>query len=178
MVPRRRSVLRIPERRGRRRKPPLRGKQLPQSALVHPGWTLQELIAPGVVYFYSAGWKQIGSREALLDLIVDLTHISASYFATGDLTQFSAAQKMSWAAERETTRVEDEAYSLLGLFDINMPLLYGEGERAFQRLQEEILRQTEDDSLFAHHDHDILAKSPSSFEGCADITRLGWRMGA
>ncbi|KAK3369299.1 heterokaryon incompatibility protein-domain-containing protein, partial [Lasiosphaeria ovina] len=113
------------------------------------GWTLQELIAPGVVYFYGAGWKQIGSRETLLNLIVDITGISESYFTTGDLTQFSAAQKISWAAYRETTRVEDEAYSLLGLFDINMPLLYGEGERAFQRLQEEILRQFEDDSLFA-----------------------------
>lgn len=136
------------------------------------GWTLQELIAPGVVYFYGAGWKEIGSRETLLDLIVDLTHISASCFATGDLAQFSVAQKMSWAAERETTRVEDKTYSLLGLFDINMPLLYGEGERAFQRLQEEILRQYEDDSLFAHCGSDILAKSPWSFKNCADITHL------
>jgi hypothetical protein len=69
------------------------------------GWTLQELIAPGVAYFYGAGWKQIGSRETLLDLIVDITRIKASCFTTGDLAQFSAAQKMSWAAYRETTRV-------------------------------------------------------------------------
>ncbi|KAK4247328.1 hypothetical protein C7999DRAFT_14657, partial [Corynascus novoguineensis] len=55
------------------------------------GWMLQELIAPGVVYFNGAGWKQIGSWETLLNLIVDITQISASYFTTGDLTQFSAA---------------------------------------------------------------------------------------
>ncbi|KAK4148693.1 hypothetical protein C8A00DRAFT_38729 [Chaetomidium leptoderma] len=103
----------------------------------------------------------------------DITRISASYFTAGDLTQFSAAQKMSWAAERETTRLEDAAYSLLGLFDINMPLVYGEGERAFQRLQEEILRQSEDDSLFAHRDSDVLAKWPSSFEHFTDATLLG-----
>ncbi|KAK4142525.1 HET-domain-containing protein [Dichotomopilus funicola] len=117
-------------------------------------WTLQELMVPGVVYFYGAGWKQIGSQETFLDLI------------------FSAAQTMSWAANHETTRLKDEAYSLLGLFDITMLLLYGEGERAFQRLQEGILRQSEDDSLFAHRDSDILARSPESFCNCADVTRL------
>ncbi len=124
------------------------------------GWTLQELIAPGVVEFYNSKWESIGSREKLLDLVIDTTKISASYFATGDLTMFSAAQKLSWAADRVTTRPEDMAYSLLGLFDINMPLLYGEGSRAFLRLQEEILRQYGDDSLFAHSGVDLLASSP------------------
>ncbi len=52
----------------------------------------------------------------------------------------SAAGRMSWAAERETTRVEDAAYSLLGIFDVNMPLLYGEGANVFRRLQEKIIR--------------------------------------
>ena len=127
------------------------------------GWTLQELISPGVVYFYGAGWKQIGSRESLLPLIVEITKINASYFTLGNLNQFSAAQKLSWAAGRSTTRLEDEAYCLLGLFDINMPLLYGEGRRAFQRLQEEILRQFEHDSLFAHRAPEILAWSPWEF---------------
>ena len=135
------------------------------------GWTLQELIAPGVVYFYGAGWKPIGSRDTLLDLIVSITKIHASYFTIGDLTQFSAAQKMSWAANRNTTRPEDAAYSLLGLFDINMPLLYGEGERAFVRLQEEVLRQSEDDSLLSHNHADILAPSPWWFRYCAGVSR-------
>ncbi len=135
------------------------------------GWTLQELIAPGVVYFYGAGWEQIGSRDTLLDLIVSITKIHASYFTSGDVTQFSAAQKMAWASNRNTTRVEDAAYSLLGLFDINMPLLYGEGSRAFARLQEEILRQSEDDSLLTHNHADILAPSPWWFRHCAGVSR-------
>ena len=59
---------------------------------------------------------------------------------------------MSWAANRGTTRVEDEAYCLLGLFGISMPTLYGEGRKAFYRLQEEILRTSEDTSLFAWGD--------------------------
>lgn len=139
------------------------------------GWTLQELIAPGVVYFYSAGWKEIGSRDTLLNLVVSITKISPDYFETGDLSQFSAAQKMSWAANRETTRPEDKAYCLLGLFDINLPLLYGEGDRAFQRLQEEILLQTEDDSLFAHNHQDVLASSPWYFRHCRGVSlRQAW----
>jgi hypothetical protein len=135
------------------------------------GWTLQELIAPGVVYFYDATWTLIGSRSTLLNLIVDITKINPTYFSTGNLSQFSAAQKLSWAANRTTTRPEDEAYCLLGLFDINMPLLYGEGKRAFARLQEEILRQSEDDSLFSHNHADVLAPSPWWFRNCAAVSR-------
>jgi hypothetical protein len=135
------------------------------------GWTLQELIAPGVVHFYGAGWKPIVSRDTLLELIVKITRISPQYFSNGDLSRFSAAQKMSWAARRETTRIEDMAYCLLGLFDINMPLLYGEGKRAFLRLQEEILRQSEDDSLFSHSCSDILAPSPWWFHDSNMVAR-------
>jgi hypothetical protein len=57
------------------------------------------------------------------------------------------SEKMSWAAKRQTTRVEDMAYCLLGLFEINMPLLYGEGPNAFMRLQEEIIRKVTDESI-------------------------------
>ncbi len=74
------------------------------------GWTLQELFAPGLVYFYGVGWKRIDSRETLLDLIVHITRISASYFTTDDLTRFSAAQKMSWAADRQTTVSKTRAH--------------------------------------------------------------------
>jgi hypothetical protein len=82
---------------------------------------------------------------------------------------------MSWAASRVTTRAEDRAYSLLGLFDVNMPLLYGEGERkAFLRLQGEIMKNSDDHSLFAWTDKtgsasvgSLLASSPSAFaDGC------------
>lgn len=135
------------------------------------GWTLQELVAPPLVYFYGIDWKEIGSRADLFPLVVDITNINAEYFSTGNLGQFSAAQKMSWAAYRHTTRLEDMAYCLLGLFDINMPLLYGEGSRAFVRLQEEILRQSEDDSLFPHDHEDILATSPFWFRWCHGVAR-------
>jgi hypothetical protein len=66
-----------------------------------------------------------------------------------DLELVSVARRMSWAAKRTTTRDEDIAYSLLGIFDVNMPLLYGEGKKAFARLEEEILKVSDDQSLFA-----------------------------
>jgi len=80
---------------------------------------------------------------------------------------------MAWASRRETTRVEDEAYSLMGIFGVNMPLLYGEGRNAFQRLQLEILKSTDDDSIFCWRDErergDLLACSPKAFELSSDI---------
>lgn len=65
------------------------------------------------------------------------------------LSQWSIAQRISWAARRQTTRKEDQAYCLLGLFGVNMPLLYGEGDRAFIRLQEEIIKLSDDHSILA-----------------------------
>ncbi|KAI1211910.1 HET-domain-containing protein [Annulohypoxylon truncatum] len=112
-------------------------------------WTLQELIAPRVLCFYSRGWKEIGHcGERIAQIVSDATGIPKPLIESHkSLSEYSAAQKMSWAAHRSSTRPEDVAYSLLGLFDINMPLLYGEGERAFIRLQEEILKETDDHSL-------------------------------
>jgi hypothetical protein len=78
------------------------------------------------------------------------------------------SEKMSWAEKRQTTRIEDMAYSLLGLFEINMPLLYGEGSRAFKRLQEQIIRKDADDSIFAWNlgsrSMGLLARSPDYFD--------------
>lgn len=89
------------------------------------------------------------------------------------------AARMSWAADRETTRVEDRAYSLIGIFDVNLPLIYGEGEKAFLRLQETIARDNNDLSLFAWHDHvpvfqyrGILARDPSEFRNCQNIEAI------
>ncbi|PIL28781.1 hypothetical protein GSI_08825 [Ganoderma sinense ZZ0214-1] len=114
------------------------------------GWTLQELIAPGEVHFFSKEWTFIGSKHTLAHLINEITNISdTALLHIERLNTFSVAQRLSWAARRETTRVEDQAYSLLGIFDINMPTLYGEGHRAFRRLQEEILRRIPDQTLFA-----------------------------
>lgn len=123
------------------------------------GWTLQELIAPREVEFYNHSWERFGTRGSLSAEIRAITGIPTEvlYFTpTRDIPDVSrlleltsVAERMSWAARRETTREEDIAYSLLGLFDINMPLLYGEGRvKAFKRLQEEIIRATDDESIF------------------------------
>lgn len=63
------------------------------------------------------------------------------------MNSYSVGQRMSWASKRMTTRIEDMAFCILGIFDINVPLLYGEGSKAFLRLQEQIWRETDDHSL-------------------------------
>ena len=114
------------------------------------GWTLQELIAPKRVMFFDRNWKLIGSRANIAEGLHRITRIDAEVLANPErLWNMSVAKRMSWAAHRETTRKEDEAYCLLGLFDINMPLLYGEGGKAFLRLQETIIRESTDHTIFA-----------------------------
>ncbi|KAI0363110.1 HET-domain-containing protein [Pilatotrama ljubarskyi] len=118
------------------------------------GWTLQELIAPNPkMVFYTATWVQIGTRSMLGDVIVRVTGINRSILWTqydpGTLN-LSIATRMSWAVGRQTTRPEDRAYSLMGLFGIKMPVIYGEGEEAaFLRLQLEIIRRSDDHTIFA-----------------------------
>ena len=114
------------------------------------GWTLQELIAPAHVEFLAMNWTSIGSKTSLGTLVSKITNINyTALLRLEPLNEFSVAQRLSWASRRMTTRVEDRAYSLLGFFDIQMPTLYGEGKRAFRRLQEEIMRVIPDQSLFA-----------------------------
>ncbi|KAF3057605.1 hypothetical protein CFAM422_012398 [Trichoderma lentiforme] len=116
------------------------------------GWTLQELLAPPPekLIFYSSEWTRLGSKTDFVDIVSSITRINKPYLQGQDLRHASVAQKMSWAALRQTSRLEDVAYCLLGLFDINMPMIYGEGDRAFIRLQEAIMTSTPDDhSLFA-----------------------------
>ena len=116
-------------------------------------WTLQELIAPIVVVFLSQTWEDIGTKDVLADIIYEITSIDRGILThERALSDESVADRMRWAANREATRVEDEAYSLLGIFGITMPTLYGEGQHAFRRLQEEILRRIPDQSLFAWGD--------------------------
>ncbi|KAK1636408.1 hypothetical protein BDP81DRAFT_481777 [Colletotrichum phormii] len=113
------------------------------------GWTLQELIAPSTVVFYSDDWYEIGTRDQMREPLGKITGIDHKFFEYGILGRYSIAQRMSWAAKRKTTRIEGQAYCLLGLFGVSMPLLYGEGEMAFIRLQEEIMKRTDDQSIFA-----------------------------
>ena len=114
------------------------------------GWTLQELIAPRKVWFFDYSWNKFGTRHDMDRELHKVTHISTALLNNrSKLEHFSIAQKMSWAAFRQTTKVEDRAYSLLGLFGINMSLLYGEGDNAFFRLQEELIKQSSDQSILA-----------------------------
>jgi hypothetical protein len=112
------------------------------------GWTLQELIAPKNVMFFSSRWELIGTKQSLGRNIASITGIDMeTLLDPATLSSASVARRMSWAAKRQTTRTEDVAYCLMGLFDVNMPLLYGEGEKAFIRLQEEIIKENDDHSL-------------------------------
>ena len=112
------------------------------------GWTLQELLAPKSVQFFSSTWEFIGSKQSLSQKIANTTGIDeATLLNPTALSSASVARRMAWAAKRQTSRTEDVAYCLMGLFDVNMPLLYGEGEKAFIRLQEEIIKENDDHSL-------------------------------
>ncbi|KAL1949832.1 hypothetical protein VTO73DRAFT_8713 [Trametes versicolor] len=116
------------------------------------GWTLQELLAPACVIFLSKTWHTLGSKHSLVGALAEVSRIKRDVLTRSRLDWLegvSVAERMSWAAHRRTTRVEDRAYSLMGIFGINMPTIYGEGPRAFMRLQEEILQRIPDQSIFA-----------------------------
>jgi hypothetical protein len=105
------------------------------------GWTLQELLAPSSVEFFSADYKRLGDKLSLERLIHKRTGIPAEALQGYDPTKFSVVERVSWVAKRETKHEEDMAYSLLGIFGIFLPLIYGEGsENAFSRLHEGIER--------------------------------------
>lgn len=118
------------------------------------GWTLQELLAPPYLVFVDQAWRRIGTRESWAVEIKEASRIDAQYLINFDPTDFTAcsiAMRLSWASCRETTVEEDETYSLLGLFGVSLPLIYGEGRwRAFNRLQRELINTVRnDDSIFA-----------------------------
>lgn len=124
------------------------------------GWTLQELLAPRHVDFVNKNWQFLGSKSTLKSRIQAITRISEQVLTDWDLSRVPACQKMSWAANRMTTKAEDMAYCLMGLFNVNMPLLYGEGEeKAFLRLQEHFLKGSDDESIFAWNVDAETAKS-------------------
>lgn len=119
------------------------------------GWTLQELIAPKVLRFYDGSWEYRGARDEHSRDLESITGIAYSVLlGPHDLEHvsprdYSVADRMSWAASRTTKRMEDIAYCLLGIFEVNMPLIYGEGMGAFRRLQEAIIRNSNDLSILA-----------------------------
>ncbi|KAF2649626.1 hypothetical protein K491DRAFT_708033 [Lophiostoma macrostomum CBS 122681] len=108
-----------------------------------------ELISPSQVDFFNSNWQYLGSKHHLCNTISQFTGIESDVLRGCDPTIVPVARRMSWAANRVTTRVEDRTYCLLGIFDVNKPLLYGEGKKAFIRLQEEMMKISHDHSLFA-----------------------------
>ena len=151
------------------------GREFRESRWFTRGWTLQELLAPRRVVFYGCDWQEFGSKTSLKAQISLITAIQQDHMF--DISRASVAQKMSWASQRKTTRVEDIAYSLMGIFDVNMPLLYGEGRKAFTRLQHEIVKITDDESLFAWTDDSLVesgmfAQSPKAFARSKDIVQI------
>lgn len=168
-------------------------ERLASSRWISRGWTLQELIAPQSVIFFNRHWDRVGNRSDLSRSLYNATGIpqnilkNAGWYANSQsLQNIPICKRMSWAAGRKTSRVEDAAYCLMGLFGVNMPLLYGEGHKAFIRLQEEIMRRSNDMTIFAWEaaasDYGksirgeqilgLLARSPDAFAGSDfDFTR-------
>jgi hypothetical protein len=106
------------------------------------GWTLQELIAPASVEFYSYEGKRLGSKISLAEEIHKITKIPVSVLGSEDLSAVSVSERMSWTTSRQTTIPEDKAYCLFGIFGVFLPLIYGEGEaHARRRLEEEIQKR-------------------------------------
>ncbi|KAI0357654.1 HET-domain-containing protein [Trametes cingulata] len=166
------------------------------------GWTLQELIAPKRMVFFSRSWGFLGTKAGLASVLEKITGVDAAVL-TGmtPLHSISVARRMSWASGRMTTLVEDEAYALMGIFGVQLSPIYGERSHAFVRLQEEIIRTIPDQSIFAWgptcilprlqtvdnpfgdlerrragefrpHEAGLLAKSPGDFRHCRDVVSV------
>ena len=103
------------------------------------GWTLQELLAPDSVEFFCQEGKRLGDKRSLERQIHEITRIAVQALHGTPLSQFSINERFQWAEQRQTMREEDWAYSLLGIFDICIPIMYGEGKKnAVNRLTKEI----------------------------------------
>lgn len=161
----------------------LQKKGLSQSRWFTRGWTLQELVAPKDVIFYDSEWQKLGTKESLCSKLARITGISGEYLLDRErIHTASVAARMSWAAKRQTSREEDIAYCLLGIFGVSMSLIYGERAQAFIRLQEEIAKTIDDESLYAWETSNddeysgFLARSPRDFLFASTIELLsGYR---
>jgi hypothetical protein len=123
------------------------------------GWTLQKLIAPTIVEFFSQDWKLLGDKKSLEKLIYEITQIPIQALRGNPFTDFSIAERKGWAAQRQTTVEEDIVYCLLGLCEVSMPTIYGEGKDiALRRLEMTVKGFSIDSS------------KPKDSEGMADLT--------
>lgn len=141
------------------------------------GWTLQELLAPSTLVLYGKDWVEIGTKSSLLETISKITCIEPRVLSDNDASEISIATRMSWASKRETTRAEDMAYSLMGIFGVSMPIMYGEGQNSFMRLQRKIMKVSNDHSIFTWtadkknkwEEKGLLARSPSEFHQSRNV---------
>jgi hypothetical protein len=106
------------------------------------GWTLQELLAPKSVHFFSRENESLGTKTSLQQQIHEVTQIPLAALGGTPLCQFDPEERLQWASTRETKKVEDKAYCLLGIFGVSMSLRYGEKDAAFRRLKEKIDRRS------------------------------------
>lgn len=159
--------------------PEARRNALEKSRWFGRGWTMQELVACRNRKFFANDWSEITSQdlgEDIIDICAKVTGICATALRhERKLEKFCIAERMSWASRRVTMRPEDRAYSLIGVFGVSLSVIYGEGlERAFRRLQDEIMKTSFDQTLFAWRSHrkssGLLAKTPADF---ADTPPLG-----
>jgi hypothetical protein len=112
------------------------------------GWTLQELIAPPSVEFFSKEGQFLGDKSSLRSAITGITNIPAAALQGRPLSEFSVKERFAWANHRETSEEEDIAYCLLGIFNVFMPLIPGEGaENAWKRLEKLVEESSNDDAL-------------------------------
>ncbi|ETN41698.1 uncharacterized protein HMPREF1541_03634 [Cyphellophora europaea CBS 101466] len=146
------------------------------------GWTLQELIAPRWMEFFGRDWHYIGTKRELKEHISNITRIPWRVLLGDPPDTCSIAQRMSWAAGRTTKRPEDRAYSLLGIFDVNLPMLYGmsDAQNAFVTLQKAIMEHSDDQTIFAWtralptkgRGHcGLLATTPDAFADSGHVVR-------
>lgn len=133
-------------------------------------WAIPQIIFSGAAYFYSSDWSLIGTKASLISHLSSIMGIDEPVLEDSNLLEeYSLARRMSWASEMTASRVEDFAYALVGLFDVSMSILYGDGQKAFLKLQEEIMRDTDDFSLMAWDKIDaqayngLFAHSPACF---------------
>lgn len=129
-------------------------------------WTLQELISPKREVFLTRTWRRLGTKEDLAETLAQITGVLPEMLSreVSLLSDVGVATRMSWAAGRQATRVEDKAYSLWGIFGVRMPPAYGEKTAAFLRLQEEIIKNTADHSIFAWGPSCTIAAFPDNVQ--------------
>jgi hypothetical protein len=138
------------------------------------GWTLQELLAPGVVEFFSSEWHKLGDRISLRSQIHEVTTIPDQVLKGAPLSDCSVDERLRWRQHRHTKLVEDAAYSLSGIFDVDIAPVYGEGtEQAFRRLYDKIREQEDSFRKWQECLHDLRATDPRNDKKRIEQTKGG-----